>query len=314
MRGALRAYSGTGTGTGTSGGNSNKKKTSVIHQKLEQMKRRIHHAILIYNEKIPPHKHAFYAEPKNNEMMLIGISEPGDTETPSILYTGLSPVESNLFDIRFFENYVTIGNHFINWLFRRTPPAVDESNCVYHFPKIPASENSCSSVLLNELPSFTPIVEPVCEFTNSQLGWLTYLFFYLTNDLLCIIIGANGSANAGFSGLSIFLYDGGLTPLPSNVLFCLILRVYWGVWVALLLINLGILVTVLFITLCCSCLCTQCIFGIKKTNSIEAELHEFRREMNQSLAGDLHAISARIDKNVKNYKELVEVVSTSDFI
>lgn len=271
-----------------------------IADKIQEIKRRIHHAILIFNRKIP-HNSYFYSKNKNNDVsseMLIAIGDIFDSETPQILYTGLSPSQSNIFDIRFLTNYLTLGSDFLDWLFRRAP--ADEANCKYHFPKIPADENGCSFIMFNILPDFVPITGS-CEYVNSITTWPLFLFYYLTNDIICRLI----AFSPGFAGFSIFLYEGGTIELPSTILFCLLIRIYWGVLLGIIIINTIILLILMALSLCCAGLCTGCLYNEDRYEKLERKFEEFKSETNKSISNNNAIINTRLRKNSKNINEIV---------
>lgn len=281
--------------------NTKKYDSKLIIKSLDELKRRIHHAVLIYNKKIHP-TDKFYQSRIDDA--LISISTVFDSETPAILYTGLAPSESNLFDIRYLINYVTVGSDFFDFLFHRGTENIP--GCKPHFPKLPSSENDCSFIMLNTLPPFEPI-EDVCESMNNLFGWFKFLFFYLTNDRICLLMARSST----YSGLSIFLYKGGTEELPRSTGFCLILSIYWGVSLSLVVLNTLIFFAILSIASCCSCLFTGCISNALDVGNLNVKFTTFESDMNKSLMNDLDVIREKMKTNEDNIKKITKAIIES---
>lgn len=268
-------------------------RTAMIKD-VDYLKRLIHHAILIYTRKIKPTEKFYHG---NYEDTLITTETVSDTETNKILYTGLSPSQSNIFDIRFGENYRKLGKDIIDWLFHLT--VEDEANCVYHFPLIPASENGCSFIALNPLPPFTPLTD-TCEYTNSVSGWSKFFFYYITNDLITII----KDSSTVFGGLVSLLYMKGTLELPRTTLICLFARSFYGIIVLIIIVDVTIfLVVTSFIII--FIVCSVKIFGNDKTKK---ELNRFEIETDKSYARDLDIIRKELVKNKSETKKIAKAV------
>ena len=271
-----------------------------LRDKLQIFKRRVMHSIKIFQNRTTSTE-PLYSPNQNNELFLISLPNVEDDESNRILYTGLSPTQSNIFDIRYIENYIKLWSDFLDWLFRRTK--ADEINCKYHFPKIPASENGCKFIVLNELPKFV-LIEEKCEYLNSLPSYVLFFFYYISNGLICRLI----QTNVRFSVLRIFLYNKETSELPSNLLLCLIGRFYWGVFFIVLIAN-NIIVILLLISIFLALVCVGCITGRSDRDENKFEFNKFKRDTNITDIEITKDISNRIDKIETNQKKIIDGVS-----
>jgi len=152
------------------------------------------------SRKVPKNKLKYsFRYPFSKEIELV---ESG-SET---FFTGLSPLDSNIYDILSFTDFKKLSSFVIDYLFSRN---VDNLKCKYEPPFLPSEENGCKFIHLKSLNVSLKIphsenVTSIIDYYYTMSNSITYGNFdwvLVTKSKYLVILGM-----CVFNGVSLGLY------------------------------------------------------------------------------------------------------------